>query len=129
MENDTGRSSSLLTTAGSFIDGMLGSAQNRLQLLSVELQEEKLRLIQVFIWVAATVFAGMMAIALLTVTIVSFFWDTARFAALGGATVFYAAGLGILWWQFRRFLSRQPQPFAATLGELEKDRACIRPTS
>lgn len=129
MEKNAGRPTGLISAAGSFIDGVLGSAQNRLQLLSIEIQEEKLRLVHLFIWVAAAVFAGMMTVALLTVTVVSFFWDTARFAALGGATLFYAVGLGILWWQFRRYLARQPQPFAATLGELERDRACIRPTS
>lgn len=129
MEKNAGRPKGLLSAAGAFIDGVLGSAQKRLQLLSIEVQEEKLRLVQLFIWVAAAVFAGMMTIALVTITVVSFFWDTARFAALGGATLFYAIGLGVLWWQFRRYLARQPPPFAATLGELERDRACTRPTS
>ena len=30
---------------------------------------------------------------------------------------------------FRRFLARQPAPFAATLEEIGEDRACIRPTN
>lgn len=129
MSDATGKHSGLFSAAGSFIDGILASAQNRLQLLSVELQEEKLRLVQIFIWVAAAVFAGMMTLALLTVTLVSFFWDTARVTALTGATLFYAVGFGVLCWQFRRYLERQTKPFEATLGELGRDRACIPPTS
>jgi hypothetical protein len=30
---------------------------------------------------------------------------------------------------FRRFLARQPHPFAATLHEIGEDRACIRNAS
>ena len=129
MEAVAGKPSGLFSAAGKLIDGVLASAQNRLQLLSIEFQEEKLRLIQIFIWVAATVFAGMMTVGFATVTVVFIFWENARLAALGGATLFYALGFGLLCWQFRRYISRQPKPFDATLGELTKDRTCIRPTS
>jgi uncharacterized membrane protein YqjE len=30
---------------------------------------------------------------------------------------------------FRRYLARQPRPFAATLHEIGEDRACIRTES
>jgi hypothetical protein len=37
--------------------------------------------------------------------------------------------LGAILTALRRFLARQPAPFAATLEEIGEDRACIRPTS
>lgn len=129
MDAVAARPSGLFSAASKLIEGVLASAQNRLQLLSVELQEEKLRLVQIFIWVAVAVFAGMMTVGFATVTVVFLFWENARLAALGGATVFYAIGFAIVCWQFRRYLSRQPKPFDATLGELTKDRVCIRPTN
>lgn len=106
---------------------LLGGLQNRLELVSVELQEEKLRLIQIFIWISAAIFAAGMAITLASVTVVYMFWETARLAALIGLTAFYIVALVVIVMAFRRFLARQPAPFAATLQELKADRECIRP--
>jgi len=129
MSDPVGQSSGLLATARSFVQNLLGSVQNRLELFGTELQEEKFRLIQVIIWIAAAAFAGVMALAFASITLVYLFWESARLAVLSGLTLFYGLGFGIILWQFRRFLARQPKPFAATIAELEKDRECIRPTN
>ncbi|HEU5079308.1 MAG TPA: phage holin family protein [Opitutaceae bacterium] len=123
------KSSSLLSAAGALIESLLGSAQNRIQVLSVELQEEKYRFIQTLILVGAVVFAGMMTIAFATLTVVYLFWENARVAALGGVTAFYAIGLLFVSLKLKHFLSTQPKPFSATLGELTKDRACFPPAN
>ena len=107
-------------------DGLMASVQDRLELLSVELQEEKFRLIQTFIWISAAVFTGMMAITFASLTLVYLFWESARLAVLGGLTGLYAGTLVAIVVAFRRFLARQPKPFAATLQEIREDRACIR---
>jgi hypothetical protein len=41
----------------------------------------------------------------------------------------YAVALVAVVVAFRRFLARQPQPFAGTLREIREDRACIRSES
>ena len=110
-------------------DGLLATVQDRLHLFSVELQEEKLRLIKTFVWICAAVFAGMMAIAFASLTLVYFFWADARLAVLGGLTLFYAGALGAIVVAFRRFIAAQPSPFAATQQEIGEDRACIRKKS
>ena len=107
-------------------DGLLGMVQDRLELLSVELHEEKFRLIQIFIWISAAVFTAMMALTFASLTIVYLFWENARLAALFGLTVLYGAAATVIIVQFRRYLARQPRPFAATLSEIGEDRACIR---
>lgn len=107
-------------------DGLLGMAKDRIELFSVELQEEKYRLIQIFIWISAALFSAMLAITFASLTLVYLFWDTARLAVLGGLTVFYAGLLVMLIVLLRRFIARQPLPFSATQQELQKDRACIR---
>jgi uncharacterized membrane protein YqjE len=106
-------------------DSLLATVQDRLDLLSVELQEEKFRLIQTFIWISAAVFTGMMAVAFASLTLVYFFWASARLAVLGGLTVFYAGALVAIILAFRRFIARQPSPFSATRQEIREDRACI----
>jgi uncharacterized membrane protein YqjE len=108
-------------------DGLLAGAEDRLKLLSLELQEEKYRLIQTFIWICAAAFVGMMTIVLASLALVWCFPPESRLAALGGLTLLYAAALAALLLGLRRFLARQPEPFAATLQEIAEDRACIRP--
>jgi uncharacterized membrane protein YqjE len=129
MESAAAKSSSVLTAASSLLENVLASVRNRIQIFSIELQEEKIRAIQLLVWVAAMVFAGMMTLAFASLTVIYFFWENARLAALGGMTVFYAIGLIVLWKKLQTYLARQPKPFEATLSELEKDRACIRPTT
>ena len=107
-------------------DSLLGSVQDRLELFTVELQEEKFRLIQTFLWISAAVFTAMMAITFASLTLVYLFWESSRLAVLGGLTLLYAGALAAIIVALRRFLARQPAPFAATLQELGEDRTCIR---
>lgn len=110
-------------------NGLLGTVQDRLELLSVELQEEKIRLIQTFIWISAAVFTGVMAVTFASITLVYLFWESARLAVLGGLTIFYTGAVVTIVIAFRRYIARQPRPFAATREELGADRACIRSQS
>lgn len=125
---DTGSASSpgLLGSLRGFADNLLGSAHDRLELLAVELQEEKQRLIQVFIWISAIVFLAMLALVFASMAIVVLLWDTHRIAVVCSlAAIYLIALLGVVL-GFRNYLRRQPKPFAATLGELRADRECIR---
>ncbi|MCX6955347.1 MAG: phage holin family protein [Verrucomicrobia bacterium] len=105
--------------------GLLSTVHDRVELFSLELQEEKFRLIQTFIWICAAVFSGMMAITFVSLTLVFFFWESARLAVLGGVTLFYVGAFVAIVVGFRRFIARLPTPFAATRQELSEDRACI----
>ena len=107
-------------------DSLLATVQDRLELFSVELQEEKFRLILTFIWISAAIFTAMMAIAFASLTLVYFFWEGARLAVLGGLTLFYIGALVWIILAFRRYIARQPSPFSATRQEIGKDRTCIR---
>ena len=126
MEPATPASAGFLHSLRSLGDGLLATVQDRLELFTVELQEEKFRLIQTFIWISAAVFTGMMAITFASLTLVYLFWENARLAVLGGLAVFYTAALVAIIIAFRRFIARQPSPFAATRQEIGEDRACIR---
>jgi uncharacterized membrane protein YqjE len=125
MENgapDTGWLASLRR----FADGLLASVQDRLQLLAIELNEEKLRLIQILVWIAAIVSLGFLAVIFASLVLLVLFWETARVPVAIGLAVAYGGSLAAAIIGFRRFLARQPVPFSATLRELQKDRECIR---
>ena len=129
MVSPSSASPGILHSVRTFADGLLGTVEDRIELISVELQEEKLRLIKVFIWISAAIFTGVMAITFASITLVYMFWDTARLAALGGLTLLYTGAMVTIIVAFRRHLARQPKPFAATLAEIKVDRTCIRTES
>ena len=115
----------LLNSLRRFGGGLLATVQDRVELVSLELQEEKLRLIQTFIWISAAIFASAMALTFASLTLVYLFWESARLAVLGGLTVLYAGAAVAIIITLRRFLARQPRPCAATIEELKQDRECI----
>jgi len=129
MESRAPGPSGLLGNLRGFADGLIGSAHDRLELLAVELHEEKFRLIQIFIWISGIVFLAMLAMVFISLAVVVLFWDTARMAVVAGLATAYSAALLAAVLGFRRYLAAQPKPFAATLGELREDRACIRTES
>lgn len=126
MEPATPAPGGYLGSLRSLGDGVLASIQDRLALFTVELQEEKFRLVQTFIWISAAVFTGVMAVTFASLTLVYIFWESARLAVLGGLALLYLGALVAIIIAFRRYLARQPSPFAATLHEIGEDRECIR---
>lgn len=119
----------ILTAAGSFVESVISLAKNRVELFSLELQEEKVRLIQMIIWIAGAVFAGVMALGFASFAIVYAFWASSPLQALLAITGFYVILLGFVIWRLKRCIVGQPKPFSSTIAEFEKDRACIQPTS
>ena len=126
METRAPGSSGLLGNLRGFADGLIGSAHDRLELLAVELHEEKYRLIQIFIWISGIVFLAMLAVVFASMALVVILWDTARLTVVCSLAAVYIVALVVLIIGFRRYLKRQPKPFAATLSELREDRECIR---
>ena len=125
MEPDPEDSPGILASLRILGYGFLATLEDRVGLVSVELQEEKYRLIQTFFWISAILFSAVMAITFASLTLVYIFWDSARLAVLGGLTILYAAALVSIIVAFRRYLARQPELLGATLQELRHDRACI----
>jgi uncharacterized membrane protein YqjE len=107
-------------------DSLLATVHDRIELFSLEIEEERSRLILTIIWISLALFAGVMTALLASITLVFLFWETARLAVLLTLTVVYGSALAYTIVTVRRHLARQPRPFAASLAELEEDQACIR---
>jgi uncharacterized membrane protein YqjE len=126
MDTPVPGSSGLLGSLRGFADGLLGSVHDRVELLSIELHEEKHRLVQILIWISAIVFSALLAVIFASFALVVWLWDTARLPVLVGLAIAYTVALVVTIAFFRRYLARMPRPFAATLNELHHDRTCIR---
>lgn len=104
-----------------FDDG-LAAAQNRVELFGLELQEEKWRFIEAVVLVLGAFFLAMMAVLLLTATILFSFRGETRVYVAAGLSALY--GAGALWaylWVKKR-LKNDPLPFADSAEQLRKDR-------
>lgn len=121
-----GSAPGLLGTLRSLADGLMDTARDRLGLLAVELQEEKVRVIRIFVWISVVLFLALLATIFTSLAIVVVWWDTARVAVVVSLAGFYLVGLLVAIVAFRRMLRQEPKPFAATLNELREDQACIR---
>lgn len=107
-------------------DGLVATLHDRVALLALELEEEKFRLIQLQLWICGAMFAGAMALAFVSLTLVYLFWDSARIAVLAGLAAAYILLLAGALFGLRRLLARTPRAFRATLAELREDRKCLR---
>lgn len=118
-----------MDSARAFGANLLASVHDRIELLSVELQEEKFRLLELFVWISVGVFAGVMAATFVTLTLVYLFWETARIAVLATFALLYSGTAIWVARAIRDALRRQPRPLEATLGELTADQSCLRANS
>lgn len=102
-------------------------AQTRLELMANELEEDRLQLIKLLIYSLLMLFFFFLGIALLTLLVVTMFWDTNRLLAIG---IFTAIYLGIAAWLTTyviHLVKHKPRLFSSSLAELVKDRAALEP--
>ncbi len=125
MAETDSNSSGFINRARRVLDSGLALAHNRLELVSVELQEEKHRFVELLLWAALAATGGVLALVTGTLAVILLFWDTARELVLTGCAVFYLTlALGAFAMLRRRWI-KSPPPFATSLNELQKDRACL----
>ena len=108
------------------VDAGLQTAQTRLELLAVELQEEKLRLTGLAL---NTVLAGLLlgfGLVFLMVFLTVLFWDEHRLLALGISTAICLGGGLLAASNAARAFRSGTKLFSASLAELARDRAALK---
>ena len=108
------------------VDAGLQTAQTRLELLAVELQEEKLRLTGLAL---NTVVAGLLlgfGLVFLMVFLTVLFWEEHRLLALGISTAICLIGGLLAASKAAHAFRSGTKLFSASLAELTRDRAALR---
>ena len=93
----------------------------RLELVSVEIEEQIEFAAGVLLWSIAAIFFGSLAVLVLALTIVIAFWDTHRLLVAGLVTGGLGAIAVIAVLVVRARIARRPRLLAATLGEMKRD--------
>ncbi|NMG17560.1 phage holin family protein [Aromatoleum bremense] len=108
------------------LDSGLGIVQSRLELLVVEVQEEKLRLASLLLNIVLTAVLVGFGIVFLAIFLTVLFWEEHRLLALGlGTAALFGAGLFTAS-NAAADLRRGTRLFAASLAELARDREAVR---
>jgi uncharacterized membrane protein YqjE len=122
-----GQSAGLMDSVKRLASTLIAIVSTRLELIANELQEERLRLTQMFFLSLTALFCFGMSVLLLTVFITVLFWDDHRLAVLGGLCVlFFVSGM-LMAMLLRDKVHSKPKLFSASLAELAKDREQLEP--
>jgi uncharacterized membrane protein YqjE len=115
----------LRSSVAHLASALLGLGRTRLELATVEFEEARARAAEnlVLMMVAGLSFA--FAVLMASMLVVVLFWDSYRIAALCGVTLVYAL-IGVLaLWRISAHKKTERPAFAASLAELERDRAWL----
>jgi len=100
-----------------------GAAENRLELIAVEWQEERVRLTELFVRGMLLLFLTIMGMLMLTATIILFFPQELRIYVAAGFTVLYLLGAVVAFLGLKSLLKHEP--FAETIDQAKKDRVWL----
>ena len=126
MSEDEQPPAGLFASFRRLTDTLVGTVHNRIELLGLELQEEKYWLIATLLWAGASIFLGILAIVSVSITIVWLCPEAARpYALVGLSVLFLVLAAGAIT-GLRKVLKEKPEPLSGTLTELKKDIQWIR---
>lgn len=100
---------------------VFSSLQNRAELLAVELREENLRVVELFIWGLAACFLGLMFLIVATFTVIYLFAPEHRIYAELGFCVLYLAGAVFALLNLKALAKSASTPFSDSIAEIKKD--------
>jgi uncharacterized membrane protein YqjE len=124
MEESTVNFRQLAATSKHFAGRLLAIGGNRLELLTVEVQEEREHLLHTILLAFGVAAFGLLAGITLTAAIVVLLRACSLVAVLLALTGLYGVAGVCLWRRLTRLL-RDWQTLSASLDQLRKDRACL----
>jgi uncharacterized membrane protein YqjE len=125
MEESTVSFRQLAANSKHFARRLLTIGENRLELLSAEVQEERERLLHAFLLALGMAAFGLLAGLALTAAIVILFWVYSPVAVLLTLSGFYGAA-GVCLYRRLTGILRDWQTFSTSLDQLRKDRLCLK---
>jgi uncharacterized membrane protein YqjE len=124
METETESKNDLAGASRRIAQRLFIIAENRLQLLMVEAQEERDRILLAIMLALGAAAFGLLAGVTLTLIVAVALWNHSPILALLVLAAIYIIAAGIFYARLTR-LKRDWQTLTATLEQLKKDRECL----
>lgn len=118
----------LTATMGRIGATLVAMVRTRLELATVEVQEEARRLLGYFAWTLLAVFLVAAAVMLVALFVILLFWDSYRLQAVAGMAILFALAGTVIAMKVRASFDAKPAMLSATLGELRKDALLLQNT-
>ena len=99
---------------------LLASGKTRLELLGNEIEEEKLRLVELFVAAQGMAFCFGVGTLIVIFFFTALFWEN-RLFVLGAAAILFLVLGGVFYARFKRAIRRQNHVFSASIAELQED--------
>ena len=115
----------LLASVRRMLATLLELGSTRLELVSVEIQEQIEYAASLLLWGIAAIFFASLTVLLLALTIVIACWDQHRLLAAGLVTAAFALIALVAALVVRRRLQSRPRFLSATSGELRRDAEAL----
>ncbi len=106
---------------------LIGLLQTRLELATVELEEEALRFFSYLLFTLIALFCLGMTVLLGALLIVVIFWDTHRITVLVALIATFGLSSILIGLGVRSRYRNKPKMLSDTLSELGKDIECLNP--
>ena len=124
MEEPEQSTPGIFASLGRLLRTVIVIAQNRLELLLVEAQEERWRFFDALLLAGVVLILALMTLMAATITIVVVCVKADRLDLVVALVLLYLAGTIFSLLRLRARLKKWA-PFSATLAELKKDKACL----
>lgn len=124
MDTDTDHLAGIGSSTRRIFRRVLAMGENRLELLLLELEEERDRFVlAIMLALGATIFAVLAGVAL-TVALAVALWNYSPVEAMLAMAAIYLVAGGLLFYRLAK-LRKEWQTLPATLDQLKKDRECL----
>lgn len=117
--------SGLFDSLRAMLATLVALTHTRLELLSVELEQEVDRLAGTLLWAILGIFCAGLAVLMIALTIVIAFWDGHRLLAAALVALLFASLAITASLVVRHRLRTRPRFLSATIGELERDARAL----
>lgn len=106
---------------------LFGLAQGHLELIAIELQEEKSRSFRLLLFSGLSLIFGLLVLLGLCTVVLIAFWDDYRLQAAIGLSLLFSVALAFCVSKAMNLARAGQSPFQATLEELARDKERLLP--
>ncbi len=121
QNDDSHRHAGLFESLKRLAATLVAMGSTRLELLSADLEEQRVWLTSMLIWASIGLFCAALGVVLATLLVVVVFWDTNRVLVLSILVALFFLSAALAWNVVRNAARAKPRIFSASLAELAKD--------